>query len=121
MCGCALARTIGFGFERAVLHHRNTRPEWILDMAGTLLHDVRKLVAQELLAVYGVRVVLSRSEIQIRTMSKGQSADGRRLGADMDADIREAGAEKRFHFLQYGIGQWLPDRAAEVRQIRRQL
>ena len=57
----------------------------------------------------------------MRTVRKGQRADRRGLGSHMDADIREAGVEDRFHFLPHRRRQRLTTRADKVRQIRRQL
>jgi len=115
------AHSIRFRFHPSVLHHRDPRSERVLHPPGPLLHDMRQFMPQKLLTLCGVWVVLTRYEIQIRTVREGQRADRRRLGANMDANIREAGVEERFHFLPHGIGQWLTARGAEVQQIRRQL
>jgi hypothetical protein len=115
------AKPIRLGFHGSILNDRNPRPERVLHPSGTLLDDVGQLVAEKLLPVCGVRVVLSGSEIEIRAVREGDRADRRCLRADMDSDIRKAGVEKRLHFLPHGVRQRLTHRAAEVRQVRRQL
>jgi hypothetical protein len=87
VCRGPLAHPVRFGFHAAVLHHGDTRAKRVAHATGSLLHDVRQLVSQKLLTLRSARVVLPRSEIQIRTVRKGQRTDRRRLGADMDSDI----------------------------------
>src|SRR5262249_39139205 len=80
-----------------------------------------QFVTQYLLAVWSVRVVLARCKIQMGASREGQRADGRRLRARVDADVREAGAEARFHLLTHGRWQWLPAAVATVRNSARNM
>lgn len=112
---------ICFGLHVAVLNDRDAGTKGIANATCPLLHHVCQFVSEQLLALRGAGVVLARSEIQIRTVREGQRTDGGRLRSYVDADIREAGFEERFHFLKYGLRQRLTTPAAKVREIGRQL
>ncbi len=99
---------IGLELELLVVNHRDAAPERIADATFTLLNDVRELVPDELTAALGVRLVLPRREVEIGADGEGESADGRSVGADVDAHVGEIGLEVALHLLSNGRRQRSP-------------
>jgi hypothetical protein len=93
----ALGEAVGFGLEGAVLDNRDTGAERIAYTPGALLHHVGQFVAEQLHPLQRIRLVTARGKVNIGTHREGDSADTRRLRADMDSNIGEIGAEGRFH------------------------
>jgi hypothetical protein len=80
-----------------ILDHGHPAAEGVGYPARALLHDVRQFMAKQKLSVRRVRIVLSGREVQIRSPSEGQSADGRCLRAYVNTNVGETGSEGFFH------------------------
>lgn len=97
MRACNPSQAIRFGFERVILDHGHSVAEGIGYPARSLLHNVGQFMAEQKLAVRGVRIVLSGREVQIGSPGKSDGPDGRRLGSYVHAYVGEAGAKGRLH------------------------
>jgi len=86
-----------------------------------LLHHVSELVSEQLPALRRVRVIMPGGDVDAQTECEGERADGLSFGSDVNANIGEIGAKRRFHLVPKWPGQGLAAAAAEVREIRRQL
>src|SRR5688572_10518481 len=120
MRGGAMSHPLRLGFHRVVLHDRDTGTEWIAHAARALLQDVRELVAEDLLALRRGGVVLAGCEMDVGALGECESADGRCLRTDVDADVGEARAEERLHLLANRLRNRLAA-AATDHHILRQL
>ncbi len=93
-----MTHPIGFGFEHVVLHHGDPRTERIRDASGTLLYDVLEFMAKKKLSMGRMWAVLTGSKMNLRAPGKRQGPDGRGIRTNMNAHVREVGAECAFHF-----------------------
>jgi hypothetical protein len=93
-----MSHPIGFSFESVILHDGNTCCEGIGDAACPLLHDVLEFVAEKKLSMEGVRIVLTRSEMNLGTPGKSQSPNRSCVRANVNANVGEAGAKSALHF-----------------------
>jgi hypothetical protein len=81
------AKAVGFRFEGVILHDGNAGAEGVGYPSGALLHHVGEFVAEQDLAMRGVRVVLAWGEVQVGAPCECDGSDSRSLRADVDAHI----------------------------------
>lgn len=76
MIRCLVTHAVSFRFEHIILNDGYTGAKRIGDTPCPLLHDVLQLMSKQKLSVRGVRVVLTRSEVDIGTPGKGERSNG---------------------------------------------
>jgi hypothetical protein len=69
---------------------------------------MRQFMTQQRLSLRRMRVVLARGKMNIGTPGESDRSDGGRFGTHVNANVREAGAQSRFHFGLNVAGQRPP-------------
>jgi hypothetical protein len=90
------SQPIRFRFERLILDHRDAAAERIRNAPGPLLHHVNQFMSKQHLPLLRVRIILARSEMNIRTPGESYRADRSGFRTDMHPDVAEWSAEGRF-------------------------
>ena len=105
-CG-SMAEPVGLGLQSPVLHHRDTSTVRVAHPALPLLYNMRQFVPEQLLALDGVRLKPSLSEIQIVPYRECHRTDPLGLRSHMHPHGGEIRAQRRLHLAAHRVRQRL--------------